>query len=127
MGSQCANIGTTTSSGVILFAGRYPDLGLQVSFSGGKSWQFFVIDTSGFMANGAMLELPGRPDEVLFVYGGDPQLPLKSHGLRMQLIKVSAEEGRVWPVPLDPAERRRWQQLVTVAPRRAEPLVTVEV
>ena len=81
----------------MLFAGRFPDLGLQVSFTDGRSWDFFIIDTSAFMANGAMLEI--RPDEVLFIYGGNPQMAV--HGLRMQLIKVDRAAKRAWPVPLN--------------------------
>ena len=60
-----ANSALTTTSGVVLVAGRFPGLSLMVSWDDAMSWEFFVIDTSGFAANGALVEL--EPDVVMSV------------------------------------------------------------
>jgi hypothetical protein len=85
---MCANYAITTTSGVQIFGGRYPDIGIQVSFDDARSWQWFVIDTSAFEANGNFLEV--RPDEVLMIYGGS----YSPKGNRMQVSPAHAP--RMW-------------------------------
>ena len=92
---MCANYGITTTSGVMIFGGHYPDIGLQISWDDGRSWNFYVVDTSAFEANGNFLEV--APDEVLFMYGGS-YLP---KGNRMQRIRVDRERKAAWPVAID--------------------------
>lgn len=60
-----ANSAITTNSGVVLVAGRFPGLSLMVSWDDAMSWEFFLIDTSGFAANGALVEV--EPDVVMSV------------------------------------------------------------
>jgi hypothetical protein len=43
---------------------RYPDIGLQISYNSGRSWQWYIVDTSAFEANGNFIE--ARPDVALF-------------------------------------------------------------
>jgi len=83
----------------MLFALPLLDIGIQVSYDSGRSWQWYVIDTSAFEANGNFLEI--RPDEVLFMYGGSYQ----PKGNRMQLIKVDRPRRAAWPIPIAAAER----------------------
>ena len=97
---MCANYGITTRSGVLIFGGRYPDIGIQVSYDSGRSWHWYVIDTSAFEANGNFLEI--RPDEVLFAYGGS----YNPKGNRMQLIKVDRKRQAAWPIPIGEAARK---------------------
>ena len=52
---MAANYGLTTASGVLIFGGRYPDIGIQVSYDSGRSWEWYVVDTSAFEANGNFL------------------------------------------------------------------------
>ena len=80
----CNNSMITTKSGVILIAGRFPGIGLQVSRDHGMTWQLYQIDTS-IWANGALYEV--EPEIVLYVYGGwnNPQQ------MRRQLIRVTPD------------------------------------
>ena len=55
-----ADSAVTTKSGVVMVAGRFPGLALMVSWDDAMSWEFYLIDTSGFAANGALVEL--EPD-----------------------------------------------------------------
>ena len=105
---MCANYGITTTSGVLIFGGRYPDIGIQVSYDSGRSWRWYVIDTSAFEANGNFLEI--RPDEVLFMYGGS----YNPKGNRMQLIKVDRKQQAAWPIPI--AESARYAALAGLGP-----------
>jgi hypothetical protein len=81
-----ASIGgiTTTSSGAIIVAGRFPGIAAQVSRDNGMSWKCYKIDNA-MWAQGFMYEV--EPDVVLFIYGGkdSPQ------ELRGQLIKLTPE------------------------------------
>ena len=45
-----ANSAVTTKSGVVMVAGRFPGLSLMVSWDDAMSWEFYLIDTSGFAA-----------------------------------------------------------------------------
>ena len=104
---MAANYGITTSSGVLIFGGRYPDIGVQISYDSGRSWHFYVIDTSAFEANGNFLEV--RPDEVIFMYGGS----YSPKGNRMQLIKVDRQRQAAWPIPIGGEAREKAQRAGT--------------
>ena len=67
----------------------------------GRSWHFYVIDTSAFEANGNFLEV--RPDEVIFMYGGS----YSPKGNRMQLIKVDRQRQVAWPIPIGGEAREK--------------------
>ena len=79
-----ANSAVTTKSGVVMVAGRFPGLSLMVSWDDAMSWEFYLIDTSGFAANGALVEL--EPDgkssaAAPFAFRGS----LKEAAVHMQL------------------------------------------
>jgi len=80
----CNNSMLTTTSGVILIAGRFPGIAMQVSRDNGLTWKFYQLDRCIY-ANGAMYEV--EPNVVLYVYGGwnRPQQ------LRYQLIRVTSD------------------------------------
>jgi hypothetical protein len=77
-------MGQTRHSG-----GRFPGLGLQVSFDDGMTWQGYMIDNA-IWANGAMLEI--EPDAVLYVYGASDN----PRELRAQIIRI--HEASIEPV-----------------------------
>lgn len=77
-----ANSAVTTVSGVVLVAGRFPGIALMVSWDDAMSWEWYLIDTSGFAANGALVEV--EPDVVMYIYGGS----YSPVGYRTQLFKV---------------------------------------
>jgi len=87
----CFGALTTTSSGFLIIGGRFPGLGVQVSYDSGMTWQFHQVDATSW-ANGAMYEI--EPDVVLFVYGGWNQ-PMQ---LRYQIIRVT--ESGLEPLPV---------------------------
>ena len=73
---------TSSSSGVLVIAGRHPGVGVQVSHDDGMTWQCTRIDTP-FYANGVSYEV--EPDIILYIYDGkysDPRV-------RGQLIRVT--------------------------------------
>ena len=58
----------TTTSGVMLVAGRFPGApGLYVSHDSGMTWKAYAIDTGGMAAMGKMFEV--APDVVFYIYG----------------------------------------------------------
>ena len=68
----------TTRSGVIVAAGRFPALALMVSYDDALTpWSWHVIDTSGFGANGVLIEL--EPDLVMYMYGGTVSVSTYMH------------------------------------------------
>jgi hypothetical protein len=91
MGSTCLS----TTSGVLMVAGRFPAITIQASWDGGFSFSFFTVDTSSMWANGAMAEI--APDVVLFVYGG----PSAPNELRSQRFKVEHDPPRLRPLAAD--------------------------
>ena len=74
----------TTSSGVIVFGGRFPGMGIQASYDNGMTWRCTETDSATW-AQGGMIEV--EPDVVLHIYGG-PNDPLD---LRAQLLRVTPE------------------------------------
>jgi len=80
----CNNSMTSTSSGALIIGGRFPGMGVQVSYDGGMTWRCYQVDTAGW-SNGAMLEV--EPDVVLWVYGGKGS----PEQLRAQLIRITPD------------------------------------
>lgn len=91
-----ANSALTTKSGVVLVAGRFPGIALMVSWDDAMSWDSYIIDTSAFAANGALVEL--EPDLVLYIYGGS----YSPAGYRTQLFKVDRQSRTATPVGRGP-------------------------
>ena len=112
-----ANSAVTTKSGVVMVAGRFPGLALMVSWDDAMSWEFYLIDTSGFAANGALVEL--EPDGkssaaapfafrtslkeaaahavVMYIYGGS----YSPAGYRTQVFKVDRQARTATPISRD--------------------------
>eukprot|EP01051_Picozoa_sp_SAG22_P012851 SAG22_NODE_1375_length_4557_cov_4.997208_4_plen_70_part_00 len=59
-----AEAAITTTSGVIIFGGRYPAEALQVSYDDGESFLMYMIDAGGDISNGGFVEL--EPDLILY-------------------------------------------------------------
>ena len=74
----------TTRSGVVLLGGRFPGIGVQVSYDHGYTWQCTETDAATW-AQGGMIEV--EDDVVLHVYGG----PDHPHQIRRQLLHVTPE------------------------------------
>jgi len=74
----------TTSSGVIVFGGRFPGIGIQASYDDGMTWRCTETDSATW-AQGGMIEV--EPDVVLHIYGG----PDNPRQLRGQLLRVTPE------------------------------------
>ena len=86
----------TTENGAILFAGRLPGQGLQVSWDHGMTYQAFTIDSTGH-GQGTMIEV--APNVVLVVLGA-------GH-LQQQFIQVSRDPNRITPLSASAARALR--------------------
>ena len=70
-----------TQSGVLVYAGRFPGLGLHISHDGGMTWRSYRIDQT-IWANGTVFEV--EPDVVLYVY-------MTKGRLRGQFIRITPD------------------------------------
>lgn len=91
-----ANSALTTMSGVVLVAGRFPGIALMVSWDDAMSWDTYLIDSSAFAANGALVEV--APDLVLYIYGGS----YSPAGYRTQLFRLDRVLRTAIPVMRGP-------------------------
>ena len=74
----------TTKSGYIVLGGRFPGIGVQVSYDHGYTWHCTETDAATW-AQGGMIEV--EDDVVLHVYGG----PDQPRQIRTQRFRVTSD------------------------------------
>ena len=89
----CNNAMVCTTSGYLVIGGRFPGMGLQVSYDSGMTWKCYQVDTHDG-GNGGMFEV--EPDVVLFVYA-------EHFHLRYLLIRIT-------PDGIEPVEPKQFDQ-----------------
>jgi hypothetical protein len=77
---QYANAFFSTAKGVLLHTGRFPGLGLYVSFDSGSTWKGYRIGTDAW-AMGRMFEV--KPNIVLYVYNDSWHSAMRAQFIRV--------------------------------------------